>query len=124
MARILIVEDNAALRSAMALGVQRAGHTVRVAEDGALGLRALAEEPFDLVVTDVLMPERDGLELIQETQALHPEMGLIAISGGGRMRADAYLPTAKLFGAHRVLSKPFEIQELLAVIEDVLARAR
>ena len=61
MARILLVDDNAPLRAAMALGLARGGHSIQTAEDGAAGLRALAAEVFDVMVTDLLMPERDGL---------------------------------------------------------------
>ena len=121
MARILLVDDNAPLRAAMALGLARGGHSIQTAEDGAAGLRALAAEVFDVVVTDLLMPERDGLELIKEAHALQPQLRIIAISGGGRLRPDAYLPTAKLFGARRVLMKPFELDELMHAIADVLA---
>jgi CheY-like chemotaxis protein len=120
MARILLVDDDDQLRTVLALVLERAGHTVTAAPDGARGLAAYRAAPADLVVTDLVMPEKEGIETIMELRAEFPDVRVIAISGGGRHLGTDYLQLASRLGAKRVLSKPFTNQEILTAIDDVL----
>lgn len=121
MARVLIVEDDADFREFMATGLRRSGHTVTVASSGrsvtAGTLRSTSEAPFDVIVTDILMPEVDGIEVIREAKAACPTCKIVAISGGGGLNsADIYLRLADIFGVDATLAKPFNIAELCAAI--------
>ncbi len=91
-----------------------------LAEDGKQGARALTQRGFDLAMTDLLMPERDGLEFIRGAHQAHPAMKLIAMSGGGRIARESYLKMAKAFGADFLLEKPFGPAELWKAIAAVL----
>ncbi len=117
MARILIIEDDPALRGTIRRVVERGGHEVREAEDGVAGLREVAREAPDLVITDLVMPEKEGIETIMELTAGYPAVRILAISGaGGADGEDGPLMDAKLFGAHDVLAKPFSIEALLHAV--------
>jgi CheY-like chemotaxis protein len=120
MARILLVDDDDQLRTVLALVLERAGHTVTAVPDGSRGVAAYRAAPADLVVTDLVMPEKEGIETIMELKAEFPDVRVIAISGGGRRVGTDYLQLAARLGAKRVLSKPFTNQEILAAIDDVL----
>lgn len=104
---ILVVDDEPAVREVMVIALRRAGHRVLGVADGKKASRSMREEPFDVVVTDLLMPERDGLELIREVRAHYPKVRIIATSGGGRVNGQQYLQLAKGMGAHGLLAKPF-----------------
>jgi two-component system cell cycle response regulator CpdR len=120
---ILVVDDDFALRQLIQLTLESAGHHVTCAADGRLASRAMALTPaaFDLVITDMLMPERDGLELIEELRRRYPHVRIIAISGGGRIAPEEYLQIAKGLGANGILGKPFFPKQLLAAVDQVLA---
>lgn len=122
MARVLVVDDMADMRTMIRTMLESAGHTVTEAENGRIGIRALrGEEPIDVLVTDILMPEADGIEVIRAA-ADRPGLGIIAISGGGSyMPAAVSLAMSEAFGARKVLFKPFRKQELLEAISSVLA---
>jgi CheY-like chemotaxis protein len=120
MARIILVDDDDQLRTVLALVLERAGHTVTAVPDGARGLAAYRAAPADLVVTDLVMPEKEGIETIVELRAEFPDVRVIAISGGGRHLGTDYLQLASRLGAKRMLSKPFTNQEILTAIDDVL----
>lgn len=124
MAHILVIDDDDAFRTMLRRTLEREGHTVTEAEEGAAGLRAVAGAAVDLVITDIVMPGMEGLETIQHLRRRHPRLQVIAISGGGRMDPDGYLKAAKLFGAVSALSKPFERQELLDAIAAALEAGR
>lgn len=84
-------------------------------------MKLFQEEPFDLVVTDIVMPEKEGIETIGDIRRYFPETKIIAISGGSRsLKADYVLHTAKILGAHCTLFKPFEIEEFLTAVKHVL----
>lgn len=118
MASILIIDDNAALREVLRVGLETAGHTVREMRNGRDGIRAFRKEPSDLVITDIYMPERDGLELIEALRRTHPQVKILAMSGAsGTMD---YLNRARLLGAAMVIRKPFEIPTLLKTVGDLL----
>ena len=120
MARILVIDDDDAFRRMLRRTLERAGHSVTEAGDGAQGLKVLRDIAVDLVITDLIMPEMEGIETIRALRHDYPELGIIAMSGGGRMTPDGYLAAAKGFGAARVLAKPFENEELFAAIEAAL----
>ena len=97
-----------------------AGHTAVTAEDGVQAPKVMAAQPIDVVITDLLMPERDGLEFIAEIRKLYPKVKIIAMSGGGHIARDSYLRIAKNFGAHFLLEKPFSQAGVLGAIDTVM----
>ena len=119
-ARILVVDDNEALLSTASRVLSQAGFQVAQATDGAKALRLAAIEPFDLVITDIIMPDREGIETIRELRLKFPSIKIIAMSGGGRGSATGYLAIARFQGAALTLSKPFTRPELLAAVTTVL----
>lgn len=118
MSRILIVEDTRLMRDSLVDVLTELDHQVVTAENGAEAVDMIAAgEVFDLIITDIIMPEMDGIEAIMEVQTMSPETPIIAISGGSaRLEKAAGLDTAKRLGAVAVLEKPFEIDSLLAAI--------
>lgn len=122
MAKVLVIDDVEAVREAMALVLENAGHEVLQAADGVEGLRRLGEGPVDLLITDVLMPGADGIEVIKEVRRSAPHLKVIAMSGGGnRLPAGFSLKMAQAFGAKAVLYKPFENAELVETVRSVIA---
>jgi len=119
---ILMVDDNAELRDLLGGALTKMGYVVTSASNGAEAFRAIANGHFDVVITDMLMPERDGIEVIGELRRLQPTARIVAMSGGGRGSRDHYLQTAKGLGAHAVLGKPFSISELSAALDAVMAQ--
>ncbi len=119
---ILLVDDDEQFRVMLSEALTGEGFLVREASDGAQGLKHYAERPTDLVITDLVMPEKEGLEMIVEIKQLHSEVKIIAMSGGGRGGAQNYLKMAKAFGAQLVLAKPFSHREILEAISQVLGR--
>ncbi len=120
MARILIVDDTADMRELLKNIVELAGHQVVEAESGRAGLESFASQPADLVMTDIIMPDMDGNELIAKLRAVAPEVKIVAVSGGGRVRNLGVLQVAQKFGADRVLSKPFRKEDVLRVVDELL----
>ena len=99
------------------------GHHVTTAEEGAAGSALLAQFPFDLLITDIVMPKQDGLETIMATHRAYPDLPILAISGGGRHAWTDVLETANLFGASQTLLKPFSIRKLIECVETLLPAA-
>ncbi len=122
-ARILLIDDDQTLRRALRLSLEQSGYTVTDAEDGGQGLRAFAAQPAELVITDIIMPDVEGMETIRELRKLSPAVPVIAISGGGRITSDDYLHMAKLLGASAILAKPFDIEVLRGAVARLLAPA-
>ncbi len=98
----------------------RAGYEIDQAGDGNQALEVCAEFKPDLVLTDIIMPDKEGLETIQELLEISPDLKIIAMSGGGKFGPDSYLPLAEKLGAKASLQKPFMRDELLSTIESVL----
>ena len=121
MARILVIDDEAAVRNLVATILRKTGHEVFEASDGKRGGAVLSEQPVDLIITDLLMPEKDGIEMIMEARRDFPAIRIIAMSGGGMAAPADYLPMAELLGAERTLAKPFTAAQLRALVESVLA---
>jgi DNA-binding NtrC family response regulator len=121
VARVLVLDDEDEVRSVLMRALQRAGHEVLEAEDGREGLGLARTHAIDLVVTDLVMPEVDGLEFIRELARLRPGIPVIAISGGGVWDARSLLEVAGALGALRTLSKPFELDAFLSLVAEALA---
>ncbi len=121
MARVLVLDDEEDVRSVLMRALVRAGHQALGAENGLEGLKTARAEPIDLVVTDLVMPEVDGLEFMKQLAQLRPGIPVIAISGGGVWDARSLLEVAGTLGALRTLSKPFELADFLSLVEQALA---
>jgi DNA-binding response OmpR family regulator len=115
MARILLIEDNDPIRALLRENLELEGHTVIEARNGQEGLDLFRQAGADLVITDILMPEKEGLAVLMELRNAHPPVNVIAISGGG-----GDLATGGLLGAAKVLLKPFPIAVLIAAIDELL----
>jgi DNA-binding response OmpR family regulator len=123
MATIVIFEDEDALRELLAELLTDEGHTVRACADGRASRDAGVVGDADVVVTDLMMPACDGLEVVANIRALNPRARIIAMSGGGRTVTMDLLPVAQEFGASRILRKPFMPDAFLAEVEGALAEA-
>ncbi len=121
MGRILVIDDDQLVRFTIRTALEQAGHTVVEAENGERGLAAFAVEPFDLVITDMLMPEKEGVETVREIRRHSSSVKILAVSGGGSMKMLDYLTMAEAFGANRSLAKPFTSRALLQVVDELLA---
>ena len=106
MANILIIDDDNQFREMLRQMIERDGYEVIEASDGKEGIALYRKNPTDLIITDLIMPEKDGIETIQELKKDFPEIKIIAISGGGRLGPNDYLQLAKMLGAQRTLTKP------------------
>lgn len=117
MKRILIIEDDSLFRSMITVLLKRQGYHVIDKEDANRVVELIREMEIDVLITDILMPDKDGLELIKEVKKTHPGVGIIAISGGNRyFMPDLTLNMAKKFGADYVFPKPLPTQEFLNAI--------
>ncbi|MEO5331635.1 MAG: response regulator [Magnetococcus sp. YQC-5] len=125
MTRILIIEDDRQIREVLKQMLERAGYETDLAADGAEGLRCFRVRPADMVITDILMPGKDGLETIDELTRDDPDLPIIAISGGGPgEKAQFALEMAQTCGARRILAKPFSRKEILAMVHEVLSEKK
>ncbi len=122
MTRILLIDDDAQARDMLRQMLERAGYDVVEAHNGRVGLQHYQASAIDLIITDILMPEQDGLETIQELRRLAPEAKIIAISGGGQTGLLDLLPVAEKLGAQCTLRKPLRRQELLEAVRQLLQR--
>jgi DNA-binding response OmpR family regulator len=118
MPHILLIDDDEFFRGMVSTVLKEAGHKITEAGDGREGLRCHATGSFDLVITDLIMPGKEGIETILELRRRQAEIKIIAISGGGRESAEGYLEIALNVGADHVLAKPFRTEELLSKIAD------
>jgi DNA-binding response OmpR family regulator len=123
MARILLIDDDESLRSMLRLLLTQHGHEVSEARHGKEGIALYVRENPDLVITDVVMPEKDGFETIMELRRRHGAKKIIAMSGGGHLSASEYLSTARQMGASRIVAKPFSNETIIAAVTEVLASA-
>lgn len=125
MAVILLIDDEPQVRLVLRRVLERSGHSVFEARDGGEGLRIASGNVVDLVITDIIMPGMDGIELIVEFSEHHPGVPIIAMSGGGKaVPADLVLSDAHGLGAVTSLAKPFDMARFLAVVEAALDSRR
>jgi CheY-like chemotaxis protein len=120
MARILVIDDDPAVRLSVQLVLEHDGHQVVCAADGEEGLLTFASMPPDLVVTDIIMPNIEGIETIMEIRKRDPKTPILAISGGTRLSSIDFLRMAEMLGANAILPKPFERQDLIAAVRRLL----
>jgi CheY-like chemotaxis protein len=120
MSRILVIDDELSLRRVLRSILERAGHTVLDAPDGRTGLALWRREPTDVVVTDIFMPEKDGIEVILEMKQVAATSKIIAMSGGGQKGLFDWNSSALALGADRVLVKPFDQRTFLLTVQEVL----
>jgi DNA-binding response OmpR family regulator len=118
--RILVIEDDTNMRETIRDILQGSDIEVFEAPNGKVGLELHALHPFDLIITDIIMPEMDGLEVIMSLRTSYPATPVLTISGGGRLGADEYLAIASELGASHTLSKPFELSEMVSLVEGIL----
>lgn len=126
MASILVVDDERDVAEAIEAVLEHAGFTVVTADSAAQGLEAIHAQKFDVVVTDIIMPKVNGLELIRKLRAHYPRVRVVAISGGGHfgplsakpdaISTHAFIAAAKDAGAEDVLTKPFDMDDLLSAV--------
>ena len=121
MARILIIDDEDELRSMLRQLLEQAGYEVTEAVNGAEGIQLYEQDTHDLIITDIIMPEKEGVETIIALRRADPDLPIIAISGGGRLDATDFLTMTKKLGARRTLSKPFRRDQLLEAVGECLA---
>ena len=121
MARILIIDDEDELRSMLRQMLEHAGHQVSEAFNGAVGIEMYQRDTPDLIITDIIMPEKEGIETIIALRRADPNLPIIAISGGGRLDATDFLTMAKKLGARHTLTKPFQREQLLEAVSECLA---
>ena len=120
MERILIIDDDAQVLDVLHLVLAREGYEVLKASNGNEGIKLHREDPVDLVITDLIMPEKEGIETIRELTAEFPEVKIIAMSGGGHVGADEYVHLAKKFGAQYTFTKPFTGEQILRAVKELL----
>lgn len=123
MPRILVIDDDAAMRTTLKAVLEKNGYLVAEAANGFDGLTVVEAGGVDLVLTDLVMPEQEGLETIKDLRKRFPAVKIIAMTGGGPMIFHDLLPVAKKFGANGCLAKPFENETLLAEIQRVMNAA-
>ena len=131
MTRVIIIDDEEDIRSVLKEILLRAGFEVEVASNGGAGLKLLRAQDADLVVTDVIMPGKDGVQTVRDIRREFPSIKIIVISGGGSVtpmdyepeaiKTTAYLASASAAGADITLTKPFDRQELVRAIEELTA---
>jgi len=122
MNKIIIIEDDYAIRESLQEILSIKGYEV-LAVESALDLQEkLNSFKPDLIITDIIMPDKDGIEVIIEMKKDHCDIRLIAISGGGRIDSESYLNTAKYLGADATLKKPFTHEQLLEIIKNILPK--
>lgn len=121
MAHILVVDDDPVLRQVITLALEGAGHSVLRCENGRKAVEFLSHQAADLLITDIIMPEMDGVETVRAVRRLQPQLPILAISGGGSFDPGDYLGLAQAFGATEVLPKPFLPAQLIERVAKLLA---
>jgi CheY-like chemotaxis protein len=124
VARILLIEDEVSIRRPLQIVLERAGHEVLPAANGTEALQLWRDGGGDLVITDIHMPGKDGMETIIELRQVAPRAPILAMSGGDRTGRSDVLHEAILLGAARTISKPFTLQEMLQAVKQLLLEAR
>jgi len=121
MPKILIIDDDAFVRETLIRILEDEGYQVITAPDGRRGLDAFRRERPDLVITDIIMPEQEGIETIMEIRGERPDAKIIAISGGGRIGNTDFLQIARKLGAADIIAKPFDPDDFITRVGTCLA---
>lgn len=116
--KILIIDDDDRIRDLFRLWLERAGFVVYEAENGKQGVLVQQANPVDLLICDLIMPVQEGIETITQFRDDYPEIGIIAISGGGKIGPDSYLAVAEQLGAWRVFTKPLDMPLIIETIKE------
>jgi DNA-binding NtrC family response regulator len=116
--KILIVDDDDRIRDLFRMWLERAGFEVYEAENGRKGVEVQQATPVDLLICDLIMPVQEGIETITQFRDAFPEIGIIAISGGGKIGPDSYLAVAEHLGAWRVFTKPVDMPLLIETVKE------
>lgn len=122
MEKILIIDDEAPIRKMLKKLFENNNYEIMDACNGKLGVDLFKEYEPDLIITDLIMPEKEGLETIREIRRINPDVKIIAISGGGVNKPEMYLDLAKKFGAHHSFAKPVNNKELLLTVKNLLTK--
>ena len=120
MQTILIIEDDHNILLMIKRMLEPFGFDIKLASNGQEGMDVFHKVKVDLVITDIIMPEKEGLEIIREMKRELPDLKIIAMSGGGKLSADNYLETAKIFGATNILEKPFTRKQIVTAVQATL----
>lgn len=123
MARVLIVDDEDTMREALRLALERDGHEVYEAPDGDSGTRVFRDKRADLVITDLIMPQKEGIETIRELRRRFPDVKIIALSGRGGVALNANLEHARRVGADVAIQKPCQMEEVRDAVRELLKDA-
>jgi DNA-binding response OmpR family regulator len=117
---ILVIDDDPQIRTLLQTSLTKKGYEIHLLDSGFGVAQVIAEHPVSLVITDIIMPDREGLETIRELKTLRPEIRIIAMSGGGILDKEGCLFMAGKMGADRILAKPFSLAELYEAMESLL----
>ena len=120
MQKILIVDDEPHILLMLKKMLEPSGYEIDLAANGVEGIELFKKSAEDLVITDIIMPEKEGLETIREMRRIKPDLKIIAMSGGGKVSADNYLEIARIFGASKIISKPFTKQEMITAVQELM----
>ncbi len=124
MPRILVTDDDADLRQTLEKLLKLRGYAVDVGRDGLEGAQLLQHQAYDLLITDIVMPNQEGLESIIQARKKYPALKIIAMSGAGRTSTEVYLRVAKNVGANHVFQKPWNPKEMLSKVEELAGPGR
>ncbi len=122
MAKILVIDDEKIVRMAIIHKLKKEGHEVIEAEDGEEGIEKYREDPADLIITDIIMPNKEGFETIRELNEEFPDAKIVAMSGGGKISSENYLDIAKKFNVVDVFEKSFEWEEMLKIVRKLFPK--
>lgn len=120
MARILIIDDSENFLKSLSVMLEEEGHVVKTASDSDGGIKMQHETPFDVIITDIVMPGKEGISTIIQLKHENPKLKIIAVSGGGNYEPYGYLDIAKRVGACRTLSKPFSREEIVDAVNECI----
>jgi DNA-binding NtrC family response regulator len=124
MARILVIDDDEQIRNMLHIMLKNEGYDVAEAPEGKVALELFSRAPFDVVITDIVMPEKEGLETIMALKQHYPAVRIIAISGGGRVNPGHYLDGARALGAEFTFTKPVKLDRLLSAVKMLIEHAQ
>lgn len=120
--KILVVDDDERIRDLFRMWLEREGYVVLVAENGREAMQVQKETPVDLLICDLIMPVQEGIETITQFKNEFPDIGIIAISGGGKIGPDSYLTVAEHLGAWKVFTKPVDMKKIMSTINSWVSR--